>query len=141
GARNATLCYMVGGDEQLLERCRPVFAASGKHIFHMGELGTGAAAKLAQQIVTTVNMLAAFEGMSVAEAAGLKLDSFDQLLRVSAGQSYMADRWLERRKQLGPDGGEGFYKGLIPALKLGHELGVSLPGTSLFQQLVNRMLG
>ncbi len=132
---------MVGGDEALLERCRPVFATSGDKIFHMGPLGSGAAAKLAQQVITTVTMLAVSEGMNLARAAGLDLEVFEQLLRVSAGQSYMADHWLRQFGQGGTAKGiEGFYKGLIPAISLAHQLGVSVPGTALFQQLVPNVL-
>src|ERR671915_745690 len=36
GAREKSLCYMVGGDRTLLERCRRVFSTSASDIFHMG---------------------------------------------------------------------------------------------------------
>jgi len=53
GARARSLCCMVGGEVQLLERCRDVFAASAAEIFCMGELGSGAATKLIVQVVTS----------------------------------------------------------------------------------------
>jgi 3-hydroxyisobutyrate dehydrogenase-like beta-hydroxyacid dehydrogenase len=142
GARAQTLAYMVGGPVELLERCRPVFATSGSNIFHVGELGMGAATKLAQQIITTVTMLAVSEGFRVAENAGLDLETFDQIVRVSAGQSYIADRWLKQfRSGMSANAADGFYSGLVPAIKLGHDIGVSLPGTALFQQVVRDVVG
>ena len=38
GARGARLAYMVGGDKEWVEKCRPVLAASGENIFHVGSL-------------------------------------------------------------------------------------------------------
>jgi 3-hydroxyisobutyrate dehydrogenase-like beta-hydroxyacid dehydrogenase len=79
----------------------------------------GSAAKCAQQMITTINMLAAYEGFRVAKAIGLDLEEFNKALHVSTGQSYMADRWLNgffNGMDAGPT--EGFYKGLIPCLAL-----------------------
>src|SRR5262245_62389603 len=46
GARERQLCYMVGGETEVFEKVRPVLAASAAHVFHMGALGSGAAAKM-----------------------------------------------------------------------------------------------
>lgn len=138
GARAQTLCYMVGGDRQAFEECRPVFETSGKHIFYMGALGMGAATKAAQQAMTVINLLAAAEGFALARKAGVDLDAFQELVRVSAGQSSMADHWHGRRWD--PHLAELFYVGLQPILKLGHELGVPLPGAALTAQLITHLL-
>ncbi|HSE87111.1 MAG TPA: NAD(P)-binding domain-containing protein, partial [Candidatus Binatia bacterium] len=42
GAEEQRLAYMAGGEARVLEKCRPVFATSASHIFHLGELGMGA---------------------------------------------------------------------------------------------------
>jgi 3-hydroxyisobutyrate dehydrogenase-like beta-hydroxyacid dehydrogenase len=142
GARSKTLCFMVGGDKALLEKCRPVLEASGKHIFHMGDIGTGAAAKLAQQTMVLVNMLSAYEGMSLARKAGIDLETFQRLVQTSAGQSHMADNWLTfiDRMSRDPHNKELFYKGVCPALELAHEVGASVPGLALAQQLLLQVL-
>lgn len=136
GARNQRLVWLVGADQEDLERCRPVLEASGKDIFHMGPVGMGSAAKCAQQMITTVNILAAYEGFRLANSVGLDLEEFTRALQLSAGQSYMADRWLNGFfKGMTAHGRDGFHKGLIPCLQLAHEVGVSAPGTALIQQL------
>jgi len=43
GAANASLIFMVGGDEAVIERLKPLFAAMGKKIFRMGDTGKGQA--------------------------------------------------------------------------------------------------
>ena len=136
GARNQRLVWLVGADQQDLEKCRPVLEASGKDIFHMGPVGMGSAAKCAQQMITTVNMLGAYEGFRVAQAVGLDLEEFSEAVRASTGQSYMADRWLAGFfKGMTAHGRDGFHKGLISCLRLAHEVGVAAPGTALIQQL------
>jgi 3-hydroxyisobutyrate dehydrogenase-like beta-hydroxyacid dehydrogenase len=146
GAQTQTLCYMVGGDKALLEKCRPVFATSGAHIFHLGELGMGAVAKLAHNLIVYVNMLAASEGIRLGEKAGLDLKALQDVVHVSAGQSRVADNWLQQRTlrdtyTTGPQGlMQLIHKDLRLALELGHDLGLSLPGAALTQQLIARVL-
>jgi len=147
GAQAKTLCYMVGGDKALFERCRPVFATSGANIFHLGDLGAGAVAKLAHNLIVYVNMLAASEGMRLAEKAGLDLKALQDVVHVSAGQSRVADNWLQQRrlKEVYTSGPQGLmqliHKDLRLALELGHDLGLPLPGAALTQQLIDRVLG
>ena len=51
GARNATLSIMVGGDEDAVERVRPLFEAMGKTIVHQGGPGAGQHTKMVNQIL------------------------------------------------------------------------------------------
>lgn len=141
GAEARTLCYMVGGDTALFERCRPVFAASGKNIFHVGALGMAAITKLAQQVINCGTILAVSEGVKLAERAGLDSETFLKVVSVSAGQSYVADHWLTSYRDFDDRLAENLYTGLEPALKLGHELNLMLPGTALAQQSITSILG
>jgi 3-hydroxyisobutyrate dehydrogenase-like beta-hydroxyacid dehydrogenase len=147
GARAQTLCYMVGGDKALFDKCRPVFATSGANIFHLGELGMGATAKLAHNLIVYVNMLAASEGILLGEKAGLDPEALQEVVRAGAGQSRVADNWSQQRRfrdtyTTGPQGlMQLIHKDLRLALELGHDLGLSLPGAALTQQLIARVLG
>jgi len=147
GAYEKRLCYMVGGSRDAVAKCREVFATSGAEILHLGEIGTGTAAKIINQILVCINMLAMFEGVSIAQKAGLDLPLLQQVIHHSAGQSYMADHWFERieRVSRSPEAlrhqWEGFYKTLSVALECANDLGVSLPGTALTQQLLAKIVG
>lgn len=147
GAQAKTLCYMVGGDKALFDTCRPVFATSGANLFHLGALGTGAIAKLAHNLIVYVNMLAASEGMRLAEKAGLDPQALQDVVHVSAGQSRVADNWLQQRrlKDTYTSGAHGLlqliHKDLRLALELGHDLDLPLPGAALTQQLIDQVLG
>jgi 3-hydroxyisobutyrate dehydrogenase-like beta-hydroxyacid dehydrogenase len=146
GAYAKTLCYMVGGDKQAFEKCRPLFETSGANIFHLGALGAGAITKLAHNLIAYVNMLAASEGMKLAEAAGVDLAAMEQVVHAGAAQSRVADHWSQQHKlgasyTTGPRGlMQLIHKDLRLALELGHDVGLSLPGAALTQQLIARIV-
>jgi 3-hydroxyisobutyrate dehydrogenase-like beta-hydroxyacid dehydrogenase len=146
GAYAKTLCYMVGGDKAAFEKCHSVFATSGANIFHLGDLGAGAAAKLAHNLIVYVNMLAASEGMRLAEKARVDLKTMEQVVHAGAAQSRVADHWSQQHKlkdsyTTGPRGLlQLIYKDLRLALELGHDLDIPLPGAALTQQLMERIL-
>mmetsp|Transcript_15149 Transcript_15149/g.10641 ORF Transcript_15149/g.10641 Transcript_15149/m.10641 type:complete len:153 (+) Transcript_15149:258-716(+) len=71
GADNGTLTFMVGGDDEHLEIVRPVLEGMGKNIFHCGGPGTGEIAKLANNLILGVSMIAASEGMALGEKLGI----------------------------------------------------------------------
>ncbi len=147
GARQKSLCYMVGGEQALLERCREVLATSASNIFHMGDLGSGAAAKMIVQVVTCINMLAAHEAELLAGKCDLDFAALQKVLHLSSAQSFVADNWLDRFKlsddpmEIRRRRTEVFQKSLGPALAMAQQLGLSLPGTILTEQLLPRIMG
>jgi 3-hydroxyisobutyrate dehydrogenase len=147
GARQRLLCYMVGGDKEAFERVRPVLAASAAHIFHMGELGSGAAAKMILQVVVCINMLGAYEAELLAAKCGLDFKALQEVLRVSSGQSFVIDHWLERFKRPNDPLAvrrrrtEVFCESLSPALLSARNLDLELPGAALAQKLLRRIMG
>jgi 3-hydroxyisobutyrate dehydrogenase-like beta-hydroxyacid dehydrogenase len=130
-----TLCFMIGGDADVVTRCRPVFSSYGS-VFHMGPLGSGMVTKIAQQMMTTANIVGVDEGTRLAEAAGVDLRTFLTVVSSTTGQSHVADGWLDGLKITGPDMAGSFYTSLNPAVELAGELGVPVPGTALAQQLI-----
>ena len=147
GARQASLCYMVGGELALLERCREAFSTCASEIFHMGALGSGAAAKMIVQLVTCINMLAAHEAEMLAERGGLDFAALQKVLHASSGQSFVTDNWIDRFK-LAQDPMETrrrrtevFQKSLGPAIEMARQLGLAVPATVLAERLLPRIMG
>jgi 3-hydroxyisobutyrate dehydrogenase-like beta-hydroxyacid dehydrogenase len=146
GAVAKTLCYMVGGDKAAFEKCRALFATSGSNIFHLGGLGSGSITKLAHNLIVYVNMLAASEGMRLAEKAGVDVKAMEEVVHAGAAQSRVADHWSHQQRMRdtytgGPRGlMELIHKDLRLALELGHDLGLALPGAALTQQMIERIL-
>lgn len=148
GAHTQTLLFMVGGEVAAMERARPVLEANGRDIFHMGDLGMGAVTKIAQQIVTCVNLLAATEGLHLARRAGVDLEAFYRVLALSTAQSYVIDHRMGfpavyGGARGGSAGGERrpFHRGLRAALALAYDLDVPVPAAALAQQTIPWALG
>jgi len=140
GGRSAaeahTLCFIVGGTTANVARCTSLYEASGKRIFHMGGVGAGASAKVAQQMMTVMNIVGYSEGLRVATAAGLDRKQFLAMLDCSTAQSDVSRVWEQRYAGLPPEHIDGFHEGLRPALAMARALNVPIPLTALAQQLL-----
>jgi 2-hydroxy-3-oxopropionate reductase len=88
GAIEGTLTIMVGGAEAAVAQAQPVLAAMGKRITHFGPAGNGQAAKLCNQIMVSVNLLAVCETLTFARKAGLDLNLVHQALTGGAANSW-----------------------------------------------------
>jgi 3-hydroxyisobutyrate dehydrogenase-like beta-hydroxyacid dehydrogenase len=140
GAENRQLCFMVGGNREAFEQCRPLLASSGSNLFHMGELGMGAVMKLVQQTILCLNRLAVYEGMRLARAYGLDERLTQEVLGQSFAQSYVVDNWLGRFvvRDEDPQSQQQFalvLHTITPALELARSLGIGLPLAALAQQM------
>ena len=71
GAEAGTLAVMVGGDQDVLEKVRPVLQVFGHNIFHMGPVGAGNATKLCNQILTGSAHVLVAEAMVLGTRLGL----------------------------------------------------------------------
>jgi 3-hydroxyisobutyrate dehydrogenase len=88
GARAATLAIMVGGDQAVFERARPILERIGRTITYMGGSGAGQAAKATNQIMCAGIIQAVAEAMAFAKAEGLPLDRLIETLGKGAGSSW-----------------------------------------------------
>jgi len=89
--RPPTMTVMVGGDEAVFARCRPLLAAMAGNIFYIGGAGAGCTAKLITQYLGYTNFIAALEGMLIGAKAGLDLGVLAQIVPLSAGASRTFD--------------------------------------------------
>lgn len=91
GAIEGTLTIMVGGAPEGVAKAQPVLNAMGKRITHFGAPGNGQAAKLCNQIMVAVNLMAVCETMTFARKAGLDLNLLHQALTGGAANSWALD--------------------------------------------------
>ncbi|MEX0795063.1 MAG: NAD(P)-dependent oxidoreductase [Acidimicrobiia bacterium] len=139
GARAGTLAVMAGGDPSALESVRGFIDAYASSVVHVGEApGSGQMAKMVNQALVVVNQLAASEGLLLAEAAGLDLETTLKAVGGGAGGSWM----LSNRgpQMIARDWTPGFtidlqLKDLRLVLETADQLGVPLPATALVFQL------
>ncbi|HYE36095.1 NAD(P)-dependent oxidoreductase [Methylocaldum sp.] len=108
GAKNGTLAIMVGGKPETLEKVMPVLETMGSRIVHMGDVGTGQAAKAVNQIMAAGINEAVAEALAFGAALGLDMR---KVIDVVSGGA--AGNWfLEKR---GPTMTQGIFK---PGFKL-----------------------
>ncbi|MGE0005352.1 MAG: NAD(P)-dependent oxidoreductase [Parvibaculaceae bacterium] len=94
GAEAATLTIMVGGSEAALERCRPVFGATSRHVHYMGAAGTGATAKIVNQLAVGIATMAMFEAFTLGVAAGIGGQRLLEVLRTSSAGCWAMEKKL-----------------------------------------------
>ncbi|TCS84443.1 NAD(P)-dependent oxidoreductase [Tepidibacillus fermentans] len=92
GAEAGTLTIMVGGDQEIFEKARPVFEAMGKTILYMGKTGNGSTAKLINNMLVGIHTAALSEAFVLGAKAGIGIDALYDVLKTSTGRSYMIDR-------------------------------------------------
>jgi len=138
GAREATLAIMAGGDREAFDRVLPILRLLGKTITHCGPTGSGQTAKLGNQILVSVTLLAVSEALVFARKNGL-----DPSILIEAVSGGAAQSW--QLTNLGPriikrDFAPGFMIDLVQkdlrlVLEACSHADVSLPATALVHQL------
>jgi 3-hydroxyisobutyrate dehydrogenase len=82
------LLVMVGGDADVVERCRPVFGTYADTVVHLGELGSGQTTKLLNNLLFTANLGTAAATLSLAQAFGVSPDRLTEVVSRSSGNSF-----------------------------------------------------
>jgi 3-hydroxyisobutyrate dehydrogenase len=88
GAKGATLTFMAGGDEKAFAAAKPVLEAMGKRIVHCGDAGAGQAAKICNNMILGVSMIAVGEAFALAEKLGLSHQALFDVSSTSSGQCW-----------------------------------------------------
>jgi 3-hydroxyisobutyrate dehydrogenase len=138
GAQKATLTIFCGGEAEAVERARPILAAMGKTITHVGPSGAGQAVKAVNQVILAGTYLGVAEGIVLALKAGLDVEQVVGALGGGAAQSWvLANR---SGRMIANDYPLGFKvalhrKDLGIALDLAHEMGADLPVSELAAEL------
>ena len=141
-AEAGTLSIMVGGDESVLDRCRPILSCYGKVIMHIGPNGAGQVAKACNQICTIVNTLGAAEAMLMAERAGVDPRRVKDVLMAGFGASRMLD--LQAPKMIARDfdgkvESRLHHKDIHIVLAMARALGIDLPASSAAAQVLTTL--
>ena len=137
-AEGGTLIFIVGGEESTIEKLKPLFAATGKKIFRMGEIGKGQAAKLAMNLQIALIYEGFAEGLTLATKLGVDAATLIPLIETSMVRSgvveYKAPFVLKR------DFTPNFplrlmRKDLRLALDAAKEVRVKLPGLETVEEI------
>ncbi|GBD46946.1 2-hydroxy-3-oxopropionate reductase [Methylopila sp. Yamaguchi] len=138
GAKNAALSIMVGGEESDFDLVKPLFDLMGKTVTHVGPVGSGQVAKVANQIIVALTIEAVAEGLLFASKAGADPAKVRQAITGGLATSRILELHGERMIKRTFDPGFRIalhQKDLNLALEGAKALGVSLPSTAIAQQL------
>jgi 3-hydroxyisobutyrate dehydrogenase len=93
GAEAGTLTFMVGGAAEDFERAKPILQAMGKNIVHCGGAGNGQVAKICNNMMLAIEMIATAEGMSLAAKLGMDPKVFAAIANTSSGRCWSSDTY------------------------------------------------
>jgi 3-hydroxyisobutyrate dehydrogenase len=88
GAKAGTLTFMVGGTQEAYAKGQPILAMMGKKIVLCGEKGAGQAAKICNNMILGISMIAVSEGFVLAEKLGLSHQALFDVASTSSGQCW-----------------------------------------------------
>jgi 3-hydroxyisobutyrate dehydrogenase len=88
GAKGATLTFMCGGEEKAFAAAQPVLINMGKKIVHCGGAGAGQAAKICNNMILGISMIAVGEAFALAEKLGLSHQALFDVASTSSGQCW-----------------------------------------------------
>lgn len=141
-AIEGTLSVMVGGKQEVFDRCVPVFKAMAASVVRVGNIGAGNVTKLANQVVVALNLAAVAEAMVLAAKAGVEPELVYQAIRGGLAGSTVMDAKvpLMLDRKFNP----GFrinlhIKDLANALETSHEVGAPLPLTVSVMEIMQKL--
>ena len=93
GAEAGTLTFMVGGDVADFEKAKPILQCMGKNIVHCGGAGNGQVAKICNNMMLAIEMIATAEGMALAAKLGMDPKVFAAIANTSSGRCWSSDTY------------------------------------------------
>ncbi|MEW6123605.1 MAG: 3-hydroxyisobutyrate dehydrogenase [Pseudomonadota bacterium] len=88
GAEGATLTFMCGGAPETFAKAQPFLALMGKKIVHCGDAGAGQAAKICNNMILGISMIAVSEAFVLGEKLGLSHQALYDVASTSSGQCW-----------------------------------------------------
>tara|TARA_R110001599_G_scaffold55366_3_gene153160 strand:+ start:4328 stop:5209 length:882 start_codon:yes stop_codon:yes gene_type:complete len=88
GASGGTLTFMAGGSEEAFANAKPLFDIMGQKAVHCGDAGAGQAAKICNNMILGVTMIATCEAFALADKLGLDRQKMFDVVSTSSGYSW-----------------------------------------------------
>ena len=102
GATNGTLTFMAGGSDAAFARAEPLFDIMGQKAVHCGAAGAGQSAKICNNMILGVTMIATCEAFALADKLGLDRQKMFDVVSTSSGYSWSMNAYCPA-PGIGPD--------------------------------------
>ncbi|WP_094604537.1 2-hydroxy-3-oxopropionate reductase [Sporomusa silvacetica DSM 10669] len=141
-AVDGTISVMVGGKQEVFDKCYPVLKAMAGSVVRTGDVGAGNITKLANQIIVALNIAAVSEALVLASKAGVEPELVYQAIRGGLAGSTVLD--AKAPMMMDRNFKPGFrinlhIKDLNNVLETSHEVGVPLPLTSAVMEMMQSL--
>ncbi|MBQ0723693.1 MAG: 3-hydroxyisobutyrate dehydrogenase [Paraperlucidibaca sp.] len=93
GATNATLTFMVGGEDAAVAAAKPLLEAMGKNIFHAGGNGAGQVAKVCNNMLLAIHMIGSAEALNLGVSLGLDASVLSDIMKQSSGDNWSLQKY------------------------------------------------
>jgi len=93
GAEAGTLTFMVGGSDRGFSRAESLLHLMGKNIVHCGRSGNGQVAKVANNLVLAISMIAVSEGLNLGTALGMDSRKLSNIFNTSSARCWSSDTY------------------------------------------------
>jgi len=155
GAEKATLTFMVGGTDDAFKAAQPFLSVMGKKIIHTGAAGSGQAAKICNNMILGISMIAVSEAFVLAQQLGLSAEKLFEVVTNSSGQCWAISQYPPVKGLLENVPANNHYKPGFTAAMMLKDLNLSQQSaakaaiktpiaeqaTALYQQLVDNNMG
>lgn len=101
GAKNRSLVFLVGGDDDVVARCRPLLESLGRAVFHLGPLGSGNTMKLVNSLLAFTTTWVSLEGLALAAKAGIPVARAAEVVQTGGASNFFIDRAVPGLDQRG----------------------------------------
>ena len=141
-AIDGSLSIMVGGKQEIFDRCVELLSKMGKSVVRCGDIGAGNTTKLANQIIVALNIAALSEALVLATKAGVDPELVFNAIRGGLAGSTVME--AKAPMILAGNFKPGFkidlhIKDLANAIETGHDVGVPLPLTSSVMEILQAL--
>ncbi len=96
-AERGKLLIMGGGDKDVFDACRPVFAAFADAVFHLGPLGSGQVGKMVNNLILWACISANDEGLKLGNKLGVERDALREALVASSASNWALASRIEEQ--------------------------------------------
>ncbi len=134
GAQAGTLTFMVGAEDSIFHSVEPVLQCMGKSVVHCGAVGTGQIAKICNNLVLGISMVAVAEGMALGAKLGIDPEALAGVMNRSSGRcwsSEICNPWPEISANA--PAGRGYTDGFATQLML-KDMGLAIEAAAQVQQ-------
>lgn len=94
GAKSGSLTFMVGGNDVAFMKARPVLNDMGSKIIHTGGPGSGQAAKICNNMLLGISMIACAEAFLLGKKLGISEKKLHEVITSSSGQCWVMDKYV-----------------------------------------------